>query len=215
MNDIKQEVFQIKQKNSWNKTDLTIMLALEANIPKVRASEYINILTSTIAEALEKGKKVTISDFGTFQVSERRSFKGRNPKTGAPIKVPVRRIPVFRAGKRLKNSLNTPQIRECKMHGKNKILLRFSKLMDKECDALLSKKSYDVLLDGKSLGKLKSVDIHEEETEIRTRDNEEIKLSGVRSVILECSKNLFGQSMEILFTGNIVDIDGNSVLQED
>ena len=37
MNDIKQEVFEIKQKNSWNKTDLTIMLAEEANIPKIRA----------------------------------------------------------------------------------------------------------------------------------------------------------------------------------
>ena len=137
MNDIKQEVFEIKQKNSWNKTDLTIMLAEEANIPKIRASEYINILTGTIAEALENGKKVTISDFGTFQVSERRSFKGRNPKTGAPIKVPVRRIPVFRAGKRLKTSLNTPQIKECKMHGKNKLLLRFTKLIDKDCKALL------------------------------------------------------------------------------
>lgn len=214
MNDIKQEVFEIKQKNSWNKTDLTIMLAEEANIPKIRASEYINILTGTIAEALENGKKVTISDFGTFQVSERRSFKGRNPKTGAPIKVPVRRIPVFRAGKRLKTSLNTPQIKECKMHGKNKLLLRFTKLIDKDCKALLKKDSYEVLLDGKSLGKLKSVKIHEEETEVRNRDEQDVKVSGVRSVILECSKNLFGQSLEVLFKGDIVDVDGNSVLQD-
>ena len=81
-------------------------LANQADIPKVRAAHYINILTSTISEALENGKKVTISDFGTFQVSERRSFNGRNPKTGSPLIVPVRRIPVFRAGKLLKNSLN-------------------------------------------------------------------------------------------------------------
>ena len=97
------ELSKLKAKNSWNKTDLTILLANQANIPKVRAAAYINILTTTISEALESGKKVTISDFGTFQVSERRSFNGRNPKNGDPIVVPVRRIPVFRAGKKLKH----------------------------------------------------------------------------------------------------------------
>ena len=155
MNDIKQEVFEIKQRTHGTKRT-TIMLAKKRIFQKLELSEYINILTGTIAEALENGKKVTISDFGAFQVSERRSFKGRNPKTGAPIKVPVRRIPVFRAGKRLKTSLNTPQIKECKMHGKNKLLLRFTKLIDKDCKALLKKDPGEVLLDGKSLGKLKS-----------------------------------------------------------
>ena len=48
----------------------------------MHAARYINIVTETIAEALEEGKKVTIS--GTFQVSERRSFDGQNPKTGDP-----------------------------------------------------------------------------------------------------------------------------------
>ena len=215
MNDIKQEVFQIKQKDSWNKTDLTIMLAEEANIPKIRASEYINILTNTIAEALENGKKVTISDFGTFQVSERRSFKGRNPKTGVPIKVPVRRIPVFRAGKRLKNCLNTPQIKDCKMHGKNKLLLRFTKLIDLTCEAALDPASYEIFLDGNSLGPLSNVAIHEKETETRLRNNKEVQISGIRSVILELSKNLFGQSLEVVFRGDITDIDGNSVLHEE
>ena len=72
------EIKNIKIKESWNKNDLTILLANEAGIPKVHAARYINIVTDTIAEALEEGKKVTISDFGTFQVSERRSFDGRN-----------------------------------------------------------------------------------------------------------------------------------------
>lgn len=89
-----------------NKADLTKALADKADIPKVRAAAYINILTETIQEALTNGHKVTISDFGTFQVSERKSFEGHNPKNREPITVPKRRIPVFRAGKRLKQALN-------------------------------------------------------------------------------------------------------------
>jgi len=89
-----------------NKADLTEALAAEAGIPKVHAARYIHILTNTIAGALVSGDKVTISDFGTFTVSQRRNFKGYNPRNGQQIDVPARRIPVFRAGKALKESLN-------------------------------------------------------------------------------------------------------------
>lgn len=90
-----------------NKADLTEALAKEADIPKVKAAAYINIITRTINDALVEGKKVTISDFGTFTVSQRRAFKGHNPKTRAEIEVPSRRIPVFRAGKGMKQALNS------------------------------------------------------------------------------------------------------------
>lgn len=89
-----------------NKADLTEVLANRAGIPKVRAANYINFLTEAIQGALTQGEKVTISDFGTFTVSRRRAFKGHNPKNGSEMRVPERRIPVFRAGKGLKNSLN-------------------------------------------------------------------------------------------------------------
>mgnify|MGYP002635422183 CR=1 FL=1 len=89
-----------------NKADLTEALAAEAGIPKVRAANYINILTGAIETALTRGEKVTISDFGTWTVSERKPFKGHNPKNRNEILVPARRIPVFRAGKRLKGCLN-------------------------------------------------------------------------------------------------------------
>ena len=161
------ELSKLKSKNSWNKTDLTILLADQANIPKVRAADYINILTTTISEALEKGKKVTISDFGTFQVSERRSFNGRNPKNGTPIIVPVRRIPVFRAGKKLKNSLNTPQLKHCVLIDSKKVRLTFSKLMDENVKALTSKNSYSILLDGESVGSLVSVKVDATEEEVK------------------------------------------------
>ncbi len=90
-----------------NKADLTEKLAAQANIPKVRAAHYINIIVGAIQEALVSGEKVTISDFGTFNVSNRRQFKGHNPKNGSEILVPPRRIPVFRAGKGLKDALNS------------------------------------------------------------------------------------------------------------
>ena len=89
-----------------NKADLTEVLASRAGIAKVKAASYINILTEAVQEALVRDEKVTISDFGTFTVSKRRSFKGHNPKNGNEMLVPARRIPVFRAGKGLKNALN-------------------------------------------------------------------------------------------------------------
>ena len=93
-----------------NKADLTEALAERANIPKVRAANYINILTEAIREALTNGDKVTISDFGTFTISRRRSVEGRNPKNPQGINGVERRIPVFRAGKGLKEALNVDDV---------------------------------------------------------------------------------------------------------
>jgi nucleoid DNA-binding protein len=90
-----------------NKANLTEALATNAGISKVRAANYINIVMGTIQGALVEGEKVTISDFGTFTVSQRREFMGHNPRSGAEIRVPARKIPVFRAGKGLKRSLNS------------------------------------------------------------------------------------------------------------
>jgi nucleoid DNA-binding protein len=90
-----------------NKAQLTEKLAERCNIPKVRAALYINTLVEIISDALLTGdQKVTLSDFGTWTVSQRRQFTGHNPKTRTQIQVPARRIPVFRAGKGLKEALN-------------------------------------------------------------------------------------------------------------
>lgn len=89
-----------------NKAQLTEQLADRCGIPKVRAAAYINTLVEIISDALVHEDKVTVSDFGTFTVSQRRQFTGHNPKTRSPIEVPSRRIPVFRAGKGLKENLN-------------------------------------------------------------------------------------------------------------
>lgn len=89
-----------------NKADLTQALAAQAEIPKTKAAQCINIITKAIADSLISGEKVTISDFGTFTLSKRRKFKGYNPRNGEKIDVPERKIPVFRAGKALKEALN-------------------------------------------------------------------------------------------------------------
>lgn len=201
------EIKNIKVKDSWNKNDLTILLANEAGIPKVHAARYINIVTETIAEALEEGKKVTISDFGTFQVSERRSFDGRNPKTGDPLSVPVRRIPVFRAGKKLKRSLNHPQVRTCGLVDVNKVKVVFSKVMDKEQALLLDGSAYEVLVDKKSVGPIVKVMTDTESTVER----KEKSVEGVTSVILTCSGPLRGKSLDVRFCKALKDVDGNVV----
>ena len=203
MNEIK----KIKDKSSWNKSDLTILLANEAEIPKVRAAKYINLLTETITEALEDGKKVTISDFGTFQVSQRKSFDGRNPKTNEPIRVPVRRIPVFRAGKKLKNLLNIPQVKSCGLVDVQKVRIVFSKLMNENSALLLDQKAYNILVDEKSVGPITSVEVATK-SEIKRNGT---MVSGVESVILTCGGSLKGKSLNIEFKKELFDVDGNTV----
>ena len=168
-------------------------------------------MTDTISEALENGKKVTISDFGTFQVSERRSFNGRNPKTGTPLVVPVRRIPVFRAGKQLKTSLNVPQIKDCTLISPKKICVTFTKLMDGEEKKLTQKSSYRIRVNGKSVGSLSSVKIYEYGEEERPNQNEvQRTVHGVRSVVLTSSKSLMvGNEFEVSILKPLLDVDGN------
>ena len=71
------EIKHIKSKDSWNKSDLTVILA-RSRIPKVRAARYIKIITDTIAEALGQDKKVTISDLVLFKC-QRQVISGSQP----------------------------------------------------------------------------------------------------------------------------------------
>jgi nucleoid DNA-binding protein len=90
-----------------NKADLVEDLHRKTGIPKVKAHEYVGHILETIQGALARGEKVTLSDFGTFQVSQRKAFIGNNPVTRERIPVSGRRIPVFRGGKGLKEALNS------------------------------------------------------------------------------------------------------------
>ena len=88
-----------------NKSELIDKIAKNAEISKVAANKAIDTLTTTITKSLKKGKKTTLGGFGTFSVAKRKARTGRNPRTGAEIKIKARKVPKFSAGKALKDAV--------------------------------------------------------------------------------------------------------------
>jgi DNA-binding protein HU-beta len=87
------------------KEELVTKAAEEADITKAQASKVLKSILNGIEKALKKGDKVSLVGFGTFSVSKRAAREGRNPATGKPIKIPAARVPKFKAGKKLKESV--------------------------------------------------------------------------------------------------------------
>jgi len=88
-----------------NKTELVEVMAKEANLTKKDAEAALNAFTSAVEGALKAGDKVTLVGFGTFEVRERAARTGRNPQTGAEIKIAASKAPAFKAGKSFKEAL--------------------------------------------------------------------------------------------------------------
>lgn len=89
-----------------NKQELIEQISNEADISKAAAARVLDAFTNSITNALKSGDTVTLIGFGTFAVSERAARTGRNPQTGAELKIAARKVPAFRAGKALKDSVN-------------------------------------------------------------------------------------------------------------
>lgn len=87
------------------KDEMIAMMADKAGISKKQATEALQTFMSNVTTHLKKGEKVSFSGFGTFSVSSRKARKGRNPQTGAEIQIPATKVPVFRAGKHLKEAI--------------------------------------------------------------------------------------------------------------
>lgn len=87
------------------KAELVDAVASSAKISKAAAAKAVDAVTGSITTALKKGKKVALVGFGTFSVSKRKARKGRNPQTGAEIKIPATKVPKFSAGKALKSAV--------------------------------------------------------------------------------------------------------------
>ncbi|MBO8137019.1 MAG: HU family DNA-binding protein [Desulfotomaculum sp.] len=85
-----------------NKAELVSSVAEKTELTKKDAEKAVNALFETISETLAAGDKVQLIGFGTFDVSERKERKGRNPQTGEEIIIPATKVPVFKAGKALK-----------------------------------------------------------------------------------------------------------------
>ena len=88
-----------------NKGDLVGKIARDAGLTRSQAEAAFNSLIGGVTASLKRGQKVTIVGFGTFSVTKRKARMGRNPQTGAPIKIAARKIPKFASGSDLKNAV--------------------------------------------------------------------------------------------------------------
>ncbi|GBD07158.1 DNA-binding protein HU [bacterium HR21] len=86
-----------------NKAGLVAAIAQKAGISKAVAEKALKGAVDAITEALSKGESVSLVGFGTFSVQQRSSRKGRNPRTGARITIPARKVPKFTPGKTLRD----------------------------------------------------------------------------------------------------------------
>jgi DNA-binding protein HU-beta len=89
-----------------NKADLVDKIAGASRINKVQAGTAIDTLVTAITGALKKNERVTLVGFGTFAVSQRKARNGRNPQTGAVIKIAARKVAKFTPGVELKKAVN-------------------------------------------------------------------------------------------------------------
>jgi DNA-binding protein HU-beta len=77
----------------------------DLGITKKQSAAAVDAMISAIKKALAKGDKVSLVGFGSFSVKKRAAREGRNPRTGKPLKIPAKKVPVFKAGKALKDSV--------------------------------------------------------------------------------------------------------------
>lgn len=89
-----------------NKGELIERIAKDARLSKSQATKALNSAINGVQTELKRGRKVTLVGFGTFSVAKRRARTGRNPQTGASLKIPARKIAKFSPGADLKKAVN-------------------------------------------------------------------------------------------------------------
>lgn len=87
------------------KVEIIEKMAKDANVSKAAAQKALDSFIDGIKKTLKKGNKVTLVGFGTFSVGKRAARKGRNPQTGAVIKIKASKTPKFKAGKAFKDAI--------------------------------------------------------------------------------------------------------------
>ena len=89
-----------------NKDDLIAKVANSVGVSKTDAAKSVDAVFSNITSSLKGGDDVRLVGFGTFVVANRAATTGRNPRTGESIQIPAKKVPKFRAGKALKETVN-------------------------------------------------------------------------------------------------------------
>ena len=92
-----------------NKAELVDAVAAESGLTKSDASGAVESVFNTIGNQLRQGNSVSVVGFGQFSVSDRAARTGRNPRTGEEIAISASRAPKFKAGKQLKDAVNSPR----------------------------------------------------------------------------------------------------------
>ena len=88
-----------------NKTELVASVAEKAGLTKKDSEKAVNAVLAAVTESLQKGEKVQLVGFGTFEVRSRSARQGRDPRTNSPITIPASKVPAFKAGKAFKDSV--------------------------------------------------------------------------------------------------------------
>ncbi len=88
------------------KSELIDFIASRGELTKSRAEHVVNCVFDAMTEALERGEGIEIRGFGSFTVRPYKSYSGRNPRTGEPVKVPAKKLPFFKVGKELRDLVN-------------------------------------------------------------------------------------------------------------
>ena len=87
------------------KEDLVNKIAKEAKLTKTQANKAVKAFFDGVSGSLKRGRKVSFVGFGTFSVARRKARMGRNPQTGAPLRIAASKVPKFKAGKQLKDAV--------------------------------------------------------------------------------------------------------------
>lgn len=88
-----------------NKMELVSAMADKSGLSKKDCEAALSALTETVTDALKAEDKVQLVGFGSFEVKKRDARTGRNPRTSEPVEIPAAKLPVFKAGKALKDAI--------------------------------------------------------------------------------------------------------------
>ena len=94
------------RREAVNRTELCARIAARSSLSRADAATAVDAVVSAIADALERGETVNITDFGKFTTRHRAAGQGRNPRTGEAVAISARTVPTFKARKPLRDRLN-------------------------------------------------------------------------------------------------------------
>jgi DNA-binding protein HU-beta len=90
-----------------NKSELVGEIAKKSNLSKKNSELALNTLIEVIGDTLKKGEKISLVGFGSYEVRKRKARRGTNPQTKEEIKIPAKKVAVFRPGKTLRELVNS------------------------------------------------------------------------------------------------------------